>query len=361
MSNTLDLEYAYSEMDHAIAQELPKLNELRELVKTLNVVELGYRPCYAIAPVATDGGENRLTFEPISIEIIRVVDSEGRERIQKIIPITSDPDIFKNYFKEIPILSRFLERLDIKYEDISYFLPQKKSEEETIDVRGAVRTFRDVIEWAVLLDMAWEPERSTVLLLRDGLLRSKSMKEPTVQALAKSFQEAYNEKGTLLAGVAKKARVLNYFSLAMTLENVFDRNYPCFCEIPEKIEEKSYHYVATWLGKRNFGDLYFAKLTETSDGLILPIEIPRWLKDRRKEILEYIADTAKVSFPVVGYPHQLIQAHENAVLSGIEMEVLATTLTRKVIDRIDETEREKILANIWFKRALSKGGGKNFD
>ena len=35
------------------------------------------------------------------------------------------------------------------------------------------------------------------------------------------------------------------------------------------------------------------------------------------ELLEYLAETAKASFPTVGYPEPLIRAHENAVLHGL--------------------------------------------
>lgn len=361
MYRELNLDSYSQEIKEAVKEEIPKLEDMRRLFKNLKVQELGYRPCYAIAPVATDGGENRLTLEPMNIEILRVVDSEGRERIQKIVPLTSDPKIFKNLFEKMDILSRFLQKLSISYEDISYFLPTEKKANEEINIRGAVRTFRDIVEWAVLLDMAWEPERTKILLIRDGLLRSKSMKENTVNKLAESFKKAYEEKGSLLVGVAKKARVLSYYSLAMTLEGTFDRSYPCFCEIPEEVERVSYNYAASWLGKRNFGDLYFVKLTENPRGLILPVEIPSWLRSRRKEILEYLAETAKVSFPVIGYPDPLIKAHENAVLNGLEMEILASKLINEIIDCLNEMDHEKVRYHLIFGRGLTKAGAKNYD
>ena len=63
------------------------------------------------------------------------------------------------------------------------------------------------------------------------------------------------------------------------------------------MEEEAYHRASAWVGHRSFGDLYFAKLTEKKEGVILPIEIPRWLRDRKKEILEYVAWTSRASFP----------------------------------------------------------------
>jgi len=359
LGNTLDITISKEEIKKAVDIEFPKLQGLRTLTKKLNINELGYRDCYSLAPVATDGGENNLTFEPLNLEIIRVVDSEGLERIQKIIPVTIDPDFFIGMFNEIEILNRFLTRLDVRYEDVSYFLPIEKSNGGKAHFRTIIKNFRDILEWAVLLDMAWDPQKRPTLLLRDGLLRSMSMKDATMQALAESFENAYEKNGTLLVGVAKRAKVLNYYSMSLNLENAFNRNYPCFCELEKDMEEEAYHRASAWVGHRSFGDLYFAKLTENKEGIILPIEIPRWLRDRKKEILEYVAWTSKLSFPTIGYPYPLIKAHENAALTGIEMEYLASLLKNELLNRYPEMDKEKILSGIWFKKALLKGGSKN--
>ena len=361
MGNTLDITVSKEEMKKAVDTEFPKLQSLRKLTKKLDIQELGYRNCYSLAPVATDGGENNLTFEPLNLEIIRVVDSEGRERIQKIIPVTTDPDFFRSLFDTIPVLNRFLTRLDIEYQDVSYFLPITKSRVEKLNFRTIIKNLRDILEWAVLLDMAWDPHKQPTLLLRDGLLRSMSMKEATVGSLADSFREAHEKNGSLIVGVAKKAKVLNYYSMSLNLENAFNRKYPCYCELTKAMEEEAYRWASAWVGHRSFGDLFFVKLTENKEGVILPIEIPRWLRDRKKEVLEYVAWTSRESFPVIGYPYPLIKAHENAALTGIEMEYLAALLKKEILERYPEAEKEKILSSIWFKKALLAGGAKNYE
>jgi len=359
LGNTLDISISKEEMKKAIDLEFPKLQGLRTLTKKLEIQEIGYRDCYSIATVATDGGENNLTFEPLNLEIIRVVDSEGIERIQKIIPVTTDPDFFIQMFEEIDILNRFLNRLDVEYSDVSYFLPVEKNNGQKTYFRTIIKNFRDILEWAVLLEMAWNPPKNPTLLLRDGLLRSMSMKDATIHALSKSFSDAYDEHGTFLVGVAKRAKVLNYYSMSLNLENAFAGKYPCYCEVPKKIEEEAYHRASVWVGHRSFGDLYFAKLTDKKEGLILPIEIPHWLRERRKEVLEYVVWTSKMSFPTIGYPFPLMKAHENATLTGIEMEYLGSLLKDEILRRYPDEEQEKILAGIWFKKALLKGGSKN--
>ena len=239
MGNTLDITISKEEMKKAVDIEFPKLQSLRTLTKKLDVHELGYRDCYSLAPVATDGGENNLTFEPLNLEIIRVVDSEGQERIQKIIPVTTDPDFFIKMFEEIEILNRFLTRLDIEYQDVSYFLPIDKAKGEKVYFRTVIKQFRDILEWAVLLDMAWDPHKQPTLLLRDGLLRSMSMKDATMHSLADSFKEAYEKNGSLVVGVAKRAKVLNYYSMSLNLENAFNRHYPCYCEVNKRHGRRS--------------------------------------------------------------------------------------------------------------------------
>ena len=359
MGNTLDITISKEEIKKAVDTEFPKLQSLRTLTRKLDILPLGYRNCYSLAPVATDGGENNLTFEPLNLEIIRVVDSEGRERIQKIIPVTTDPEYYQQLFEEIPVLNRFLSRLEVEYPDVSYFLPVRSVRSEKANFRTIVRHFRDILEWAVLLDMAWDSYKQPPLLLRDGLLRSMSMKEATVESLAGSFNDAYENNGSLVVGVAKRAKVLNYYSMSLNLENAFNRQYPCYCELRKEMEEEAYHRASAWIGHRSFGDLFFVKLTENKEGVILPIEIPRWLRDRKKEVLEYVAWTSRESFPTIGYPYPLVKAHENARLTGIEMEYLASLLKNEILGRYPDTEKEKILSGIWFRKALLQGGAKN--
>jgi hypothetical protein len=359
---SIDLEAVKKEIEEATKLELPKVGKLREKARALKLVELNYRQCHAIAPVATDGGDNRITFQPLNIEIIRVVDSEGREHVQKIVPLSIDPKIFKKFFEEIPVLKRMLERLKIKYEDVSYLLPKENPEEIDEDkIRGCIKTLREILEWAVLLDLAWNPGPAKVLLLRDGLLRTKTMKPETVAKLSKSFEEAYNTNGCMIIGIAKKSKVLNYLSLALELEGTFYKNYPCFCQVPAEIENESYNWDQTkYKTLQVFGTMHLVKFVEQKDGLVYPVDVPKWLMNKRKEVLEYAAETAKSSFPTIGYPYPLIKAHENAVLHGLEMDVLSKFMIDAVMENHEPKERDRILAHISLGRGLNLGGWKEY-
>lgn len=360
---TLDLNQARAELRRALEAERPLLESLRNEVRGFEVREIGYRRCYAISPVATDGGENRLTFDPVNLEIIRVVDSDGRERVQKILPLSGGETIFRSAFDttstdKVTVLVQLLERLDIEYEELSYFL---RPSEDGVDLRAAVRPFRDIAEWAVLLDIAWNPGQSKALVIRDGLLRTKAFRKEVIAKLARSFEEAYEDQGSLLVGVAKRSKVLNYLSLALALEGTFSRNYPCFCEVSREIERRAHPRWRTWLADFAFGFLHLAKLVEQPNGLVLPVDIPKWLMPRRKEILEYLAETAKSSFPRVGYPDPLVKAHEGAVLHGIEMSVLEDMLVKELLEGQTGDDAERTFEHIALGRGIGRGRWQKHD
>jgi len=347
-------------IDEATKQELEELNSLREKIRQMKVVRMGSRHHYAIAPVATDGGENRLSFEPINIEIIRVADSEGNKRIETVVPLTSEVEVYKNMFEEIPVLQRFLSRLDVEYKDLSYLLPSDTSSdisprEKAISSREYLRHLREIMEWAVLLDIAWTETKP--LVLRDGLLRTKSLKPNTVEIMRKSFHESYRERESLLIGVAKRSKVLSYVALSLALEGTFRKKFACFAEVPQEIEENAYNWARTWQkGDQVFGTLHLVKLIDDPRGIVLPIDIPVWLLDRRKEVLEYLSETARRSWPVVGYPHPLVKAHEYAVIGGFEIEVISSMLVKSLINLHDEKEIAVILELIHIMRELKTGG-----
>ncbi len=359
---SLNLQEIRNELRDAITKELPLLEEIRREVRQLKVRELGYRQCYAIAPVATDGGENRFTFDPINLEIVRVVDSEGRQRFQKILPLSAGIDILQKMFQESsqthePLLSRFLERLGLDYDDLSYVLEAKAT---AGDLRQVIRPFRDIAEWAVLLDIAWNPGRTKIVLMRDGLLRTEALSKDVMPKLAKSFEDAYNQTGSLLVGVAKRSKVINYLSLAIYLEKTFARKSPCFCEVPENLEAKAYIWAKSWMGGHSFGKLHLAKLVEHEDALVLPIDVPNWLLSRRKEVFEYLAETSKASFPVIGYPEPLQKAHDNANLRGLEMTILEHFLVDQIVGAQTSADGERTLEHVAFGRGIQRGGWKEY-
>jgi len=106
--------------------------------------------------------------------------------------------------------------------------------------------------------------------------------------------------------------------------------------------------------------MHLVKFTEQKGGLVYPVDVPNWLMNKRKEVLEYAAETSKSSFPNLGYPYPLVKAHENAVLHGLEMEVLADYMIKAVMKGHTQKEQDKILEHISVGRGLSLGGWKEY-
>ena len=364
-------------MVQAVEKEAAQVDELRRDVRQLAVRKLGYRPCKTIAPLATDGGENRLTFEPLNLEIIRVVDSEGQDLVQEVIAISEDDSVFRDLCDRLPVMQSLLDALGIDFEELSYLLGSKKSQdiERVSDNRGRVRAFRDILEWAVLLDLASKDWPVDVLLLRDGLLRTKTLKRETFPKLDRAFRQAFEsqtskgKRKVFVLGVAKTSAVLSKLSLAMMLERTWDRDYPCYAEVPKELEARCYNYDRTWLetasddsenGRQlyqSFGRLHLLKLGSSPDAPVLPVDVPVWLPSNRKqEILEYLVNDSLDTFPVLGYPSALQRAHDHAVLTGLEMTVLGDLMTDALQDQVDESLRERIVRHVHLGRGLIKGG-----
>lgn len=371
----MDYDLLREKMADAVSKEMPQVEELRQEVRRLSVRRLSHRPCRAIAPIATDGGENRLTFEPLNLEIIRVVDSDGQELIQEVIAISEDDSVFREISSRLPAMRTLLQSLEIDFDELSYLLGSKTSADiqRTSDNRGRVRAFRDILEWAVLLTLATKEWPMDILLLRDGLLRTKSMKRSTFPKLDRAFGSAFESRlapgshRVFLLGVAKTSAVLSKLSLAMRLEGTFDVPYPCYAEVPQDLEAKCYNFDKTWLATvadgqelyQSFGRLHLVKLGASSNSPILPVDVPVWLPaGKRQEVLEYLANDALDTYPVQGYPSSLRRAHDHAVLTGLEMTVLGDLMTSMLQQQTEEPLRERILRHIFLGRGLIRGGGR---
>jgi hypothetical protein len=208
-------------------------------------------------------------------------------------------------------------------------------------------------------------------------LRTKSLKRETFPKLDQAFRDVFDsqlrigKRKVFLLGVAKTSAVLSKLSLAMMLEGTFERDYPCYAEVPEDLEAKCYNFDRTWLDTaseersdhkqlyQSFGRLHLVKLGPSIDSPIFPVDVPIWLPaNRKQEILEYLVNDAIDTFPVIGYPSALQRAHEHAVLTGLEMTMLGDLMTEALQEQVDEPLRERIIRLVHLGRGLIKGGAR---
>jgi len=350
---SIDLEALRSKLRRAAQSEMPIVDALRDEVRRLDIRPIQESRVPTIAAVATDGGQNHLILDPLHVEILRVVDSNGAEHLLEVLPLTKDPTDLVESVTAIPAMKRLMDRVDMPYDRLSPFLPRPG-----VDPRpDHLQTLRDLVEWAVVLDMAWDPHLNDRLILRDGLLRTLRFGEAARSRLSASFEEAFRATGRLLVGVAKRSQVLNYLSLALALEQPFTLIGPCYTPVPFHLEQAAFRRYPEW-ADRQLGRMHLAKLGPHPDSPIYPVDIPHWLIDQTATVFEHVAATAVDSFPVVGYPEPLIRAHEHAVIHGLELEVLADQLLDAIAEGFTTQESEEVIAHITLGRALQSGGWK---
>lgn len=210
-----------------------------------------------------------------------------------------------------------------------------------------VLVYRDLCEWAVLYQYITRSTFVTdTLIIRDGLLRSKifrgelfiRLRERLAQAIDRVYAES--RRRVYLVGFAKHSQVLTRYQLAMALEGTLSRPYPCYVQIPRKIEKKAYVWPEYAVGNESegtgeapkfvAGTLYLAKFGNRSHDPIWPVDL--FLGQERDEavIFGYLLADAQDGFPIPLYPRSLQRAHEGAQLTGFDMSILQEEIFRAI-------------------------------
>lgn len=181
------IEALQSELKSAISGDRRVLDELRADVRPLKDATKPIHPrsTTAISLVGTDGGNNRIEFDPFLVQLVRVVDSSNNEYCLEVVTPTSDRRLVtKRHFAEEggprTALGQMMTKLGVKtLWELSPMIPRPPERDGPVDPVSPswVQVYRELTEWAVLLKLVTELHYGTdTVIVADGNLRSKVFK-----------------------------------------------------------------------------------------------------------------------------------------------------------------------------------------
>lgn len=334
-----------------------ELKELCELTSQLKVIELGRSEDRAIAPVASDGGECRIVAEPFGFDIIRVADSEGTVYAEHVIALTDEPfTASQKIFNESELLQNFCDRIKVPWDQLSFLIPgHETNDESNITTADMLPVIRDILEWAALVDLAAKARPFRVLLLKDGPLRTKSLTPNAVPKLRDYLMARYKSDGTLVAGVSKKSLLLDRLYLAIKVQGLLERDSPCCTKIDDTILKAVYKYD-TYLTRQSFATTYVCKFAFAKCPYYA-VDVADFQDDPdQKKTLEILSTHSQTTFQRIGYPSQLLRAHEYAHISDLDNSVVGKILKKSLIEAAGSEIAETLMAEVFLKKGFKVGG-----
>jgi len=345
----------------SIAGDRRVLDELREDVRLLRdkTRRIQPRSTTAISLVGTDGGNNRIEFDPFMVQLVRVVDSSNNQYcLEAVTPTTDRRAVNARHLNEngspITALGRMMAKLEVPgLWQLTHMIP--KPQDVAIPVRPIspswVQVYRELMEWAILLDLLTEHQFGTdTVIVADGNLRSKVFAKELFIDYRRLLQQAIEDQWArrrrrlYLAGVSKHSKVLQRYRLAMAIEGVLRTDYPAYVEVPRELEKKTFVWdeyargdeEAEKLGGESNkfvgGKMFFVKFGSRPHDPIWPIDIFLPQASEAPTVLGYMLADAIGGFPVPFYPMCLQRAHENAALVDFDMTILQDQVIRSVRD-----------------------------
>ncbi len=343
------------------------LDALCEEVRTLKPEVRVVRPrtTTAVSLVASDGGNNRMEFDPFLFQMVRVVDSCGKQLCLDVVSPTTDTDAlsrrqFDANQQPSTDLGFLMDELGVSthhLHDLSPMIPLGVQVREAPEKVGTswVQVYRDLVEWAVLYRLIVSRDFGTdTLIVRDGFLRSKIFAGDLFVKMMERMEDAIervrteHKRNVFLVGVAKHSKVLQRYQLAMALEDVIPGGDARYVRIPSELEAKAYKWDEWARGrgdaeeggeaaKFSVGQMFFVRFGSRVSDPIWTIDLLDSQADRAQEVFGYLLADAINGFPVPYYPRCLQSAHEYAQVAGFD----ATIMQREVLEAVRDLLPEK--------------------
>ncbi len=325
------------------------LEELIHEVHTLagEVRTIRARTTTAVSLVASDGGNNKLQFDPFYVQLVRVVDSYGKKLcLDAVSPTTYTDELSDAQFENgrpKTALGLLMRDLGVeKLSQLSHMIPTSKAMKEDPSAISPswVMVYRDICEWAVLYESICHRSFATdTLIVRDGLLRSKLFRGELFLHFRKRIEECIariqkeDRREVYLVGLAKHSKVLVRYNLAIALENTLPAGEARYVRIPRALEAKAYIWEEYARGKETeggtgeapklvAGDMYFVRFGPRSGDPIWAVDILSSQTGAASEVFGYLLSDAIDGFPIPFYPRCLQRAHEYAQIVDFDMDIL---------------------------------------
>lgn len=328
------------------------------------------RSTTSISLVASDGGNNKLVFDPFYVQLVRVVDSYGKEHLLDAVAPTTDTDrLSERHWKrgETPktALGRLMKDLDAAtLNELSHMIPKGETlrDDPSSISPSWVQVYRDLCEWAVLYDRVCYANFATdTLLVRDGLLRSKLFRHDGFQRMTDLMQvaidriQAVERRKVFLVGLAKHSKVLDRYGLSLRLENVFQPGDARFVAVPRAMEAKAYVWQEWARGAQDVqpgreaakfvaGNMYFVRFGPMATDPIWAVDLFTPQAGVCQEIFGYLLADARDGFPIPYYPRCLQKADEYAQVRGFDLDILQTEVFGVVEEVVGAGARDALLA-----------------
>ena len=327
---------------------------IRDVALLRPVTTIQPRTINSISLVASDGGNNRLDFNPFSLQVVRVVDTFGDELFLDVISPSTDTAALGQRHLDDPAspLGRMMRDLGASaLGQLSPMIPARP---------GSSRwplVYRDLCEWAVLYDLIrYERWGSDTLIIRDGLLRTRIFAGELFVRLYKLMKTAIEEKWRqhkrhiFLVGIAKHSRIIERYRLAMAVEDVFPAGQPCYAPVPSELQVKVYDW-AEYVGpaaddgagrekpRFNMGAMYLVRFGSQAFDPVWTADLLQFQAPQAQQVFGSLLADAQVGFPVPCYPHCLQQADGYAQVVDLDLAILQRALEEAVREQIRADRR----------------------
>lgn len=358
MLDAADLVKLREQVSTIVASDRQVLNELLDEVRPLVGREhrINARSTTSVALVGTDGGNNQLRFDPFMVQLVRIVDSSSNELWLEVVgpstPIAALDSVHlgPGFVPKSP-LGRMMAALGVTtLEELSPML--RDPPDGGARSPSWTQVYRELNEWAVLLDLVQKPYGTDTLIVFDGFLRSKVFRGTLFAKYGEVLDEhILHQKGqkrdVIVIGVAKHSKVLTRYRLALKLLGILRGRFPAYLEVPRTLEQRAYVWAEYARGRDDVteggeankyvnGKMFFVKFGDRTRDSVWPVDLLESQISLASKAFGYLVKDAQEGFPVPLYPRCLQKAHESAALIGFDMDILQDIVIRGVRDVLED-------------------------